>query len=98
MNKLLYIYIIIAVLVFLGCVSTNPKININKLSDKEIKTYNSNPNNTNKIVCKKEMPIGSRIPERVCRMESSIDERSRQDQQSLKEIQNRVYDTTKDGG
>jgi hypothetical protein len=60
---------------------------LNRLSDKEIEAYNSDPNNTDKIVCKNEAYIDSRIPKRACRLQSSIDERTRQDQRNIEEIQ-----------
>ena len=89
MNKLFIIFFIIAVFSFLACTSTHQSNSLNKLSMKEIKAYNNDPNNTDKIVCKNETPTGSKIPKKVCRRESSIDNRSRKDQQTLENVLNR---------
>ena len=100
-KNLLIVFFIIAALSFPGCTSTqtHQSMNVNKLSNEEIKAYNNDPNNTNKIVCKSETPIGSRIPERVCRFESAIENRSRQDQRDLENFQkNQGIGTVRDGG
>ena len=89
MKNLYFIYFILLSLALTGCASNSNGIkNLNKLSDAEIEAYNNNPDNTDKIVCKTESDIGSRIPKRVCRMESVINHRSRQDQRTLENIQN----------
>lgn len=98
MKSLLIAYLLIVGLAFLGCTSTQQVANLSKLSDKEIEAYNSDPNNTDKIVCKNEEYIGTRIPKRVCHMKSSIDERSRQDQRTIEEIQAGATHTTRRGG
>ena len=97
MKSLLIVYLLIVGLTFLGCTSTHQVNSLNKLSNEEIEAYNSNPNNTDKIVCKNEEYIGTRIPKRVCRMQSSIDERSRQDQRTIEEIQAGATHTTRRG-
>ena len=97
MKSLLIVYLLVAGLAFLGCTSTHQVNSLNKLSNEEIEAYNSNPNNTDKIVCKNEEYIGTRIPKRVCRMQSSIDERSRQDQRTIEEIQAGATHTTTRG-
>lgn len=89
MKKLLIVLLIVG-FTFTGCTSNPKVINLSKLSDKEIEAYNSNPNNTNKIVCKTEKPVGSRIPKRVCRMQASMDKRSLEDKQELQRIQSTV--------
>lgn len=82
------VYLLIAGLAFSGCTSTIQGNNrLEGLTDEEIEAYNSDPSNTDKIVCTEEAPIGSRIPKRVCRKESAIDSRSRMDQQALEKIQ-----------
>jgi len=96
-KSLLIVYLLIVGLTFLGCTSTNQVTSLNKLSNEEIEAYNSDPNHTNKIVCKNEESIGTRIPIRVCRMKSSIDERTRQDQRSIEEIQAGATHTTLKG-
>lgn len=93
MKKSIILFILITGFIFSGCATTpqdSSLIDINELSKKEIEAYNSNPNNTNKIVCKKEKPVGSNLPTRVCRMKASIDERSLSDQQELRRIQSQV--------
>ncbi|MFC1841351.1 hypothetical protein ACFL1N_17430 [Thermodesulfobacteriota bacterium] len=89
-KKLLIVFLLIAGFAFPGCNSTHKTINLSKLSDKEIKAYNNNPDNTIKIVCRKERSIGTRIPKRICRMQASMDKRSLEDQEALKRIQSTV--------
>ena len=98
MKSLLIVYLLIVGLAFLGCTSTHQVTGLNKLSNEEIKAYNSDPNNTDKIVCKKETVIGTRVPKRVCRKQSEIDERARQDQRTVERIQSgSTHKTRKDG-
>ena len=97
-KSLVFVALFILALAFLGCTSAHQANNLNKLSNEEIEAYNNDPNHTNKIVCKTDADIGSRIPKRVCHMESSIDERARRDQQSLEIIQNRGIQNTRKGG
>lgn len=61
--------------------------NISRFTAAEVKAYNADPRNTDKIVCKKEKPIGSNIPIRVCHRESSIENRTRRDQRTIVEMQ-----------
>lgn len=81
-------------IVTVGCTTTKStndlnshRRDLNKLSKKEIAAYNANPENTDKIVCKKEKPVGSNIPERVCYSVSRIKDRQARDQQALKTFQ-----------
>jgi hypothetical protein len=78
-----------------GCATTNSTNDVNRfsrdndlsrLSKKEIAAYNANPDNTDKIVCTSEKPVGSNIPVRECHFESKIKERQEKDQQALREI------------
>jgi hypothetical protein len=80
-----------------GCATKNSSVDLNnlsrnydlsKLSRKQVVAYNANPENTDKIVCTTEKPIGSNIPKRVCYWESKIKDRQNKDQQSLREIKN----------
>lgn len=88
MKNLFFIYLVLLILAAAGCASTSSKTtNLDRLSDAEIEAYNNNPNNSDKIVCRKETIIGSRLPERVCYMESSLRDRSQKDQESLRKIQ-----------
>jgi len=98
MKSSLIVYILIAGLAFFGCTSTHQVSGLNKLSDEEIKAYNADPRNTDKIVCEKETRIGTRVPKRVCRKQSEIDERARQDQRTTEEIQGESTHSTRKGG
>ena len=90
MKNLLTVCLVLVAMAFAGCASTADKTkSLDKLSNAEIEAYNNNPDNTDKIVCRTESDIGSRIPKKVCRMESVIDNRSRQDQRALENIQKR---------
>ena len=72
MKKLLILFFIIAGLAFSGCVTTSQTDSLNKtksldkMSAKEIKAYNSDPNNSYKIVCTTETRPGTRLAKRVC--------------------------------
>ena len=97
-KSLLIVYLLIVGLAFVGCTSTHQVTGLNTLSDEEIEAYNSDPNSTDKIVCKYETAIGTRVPKRVCRKQSSIDKRSRQDQRTVDEIKAGATHTTRKGG
>jgi len=87
MKSLFIVFLLMIGLAFFGCASTYPVNGLNSLSDEEIEAYNSNPNNTDKIVCGKEEQIGTRVPKRICRKQSVMDERARQDQEIIRDIQ-----------
>jgi len=74
-------------LVSLGCTTTHQPTSLNDLSKEEIEAYNNDPKHTDKIVCKYETPIGSRISKKVCRLESTIEKRRQRDQQTADKIQ-----------
>jgi len=74
-------------LALLGCTATHQPTSLNDLSKEEIEAYNNDPKHTDKIVCKYETPIGSRISKRVCRLESTIEKRRQRDQQTVERIQ-----------
>ena len=90
MKNLLILSLLIVGLAFLACTSVHQVNSLDKLSNEEVAAYNSNPNNIDKIVCTNEMPIGTRVPKRVCRKASSIDDRTLQDQQTVRKIQSGV--------
>ena len=97
-KSLLIVYLLIVGLAFFGCTSTHQVTGLNTLSDEEIEAYNSDPNNTDKIVCKYETAIGTRVPKQVCRKQSDIDERSRLDQRTVERVQSgSTLKTRKDG-
>ncbi len=79
MKKLLIVFFIIAGLAFSGCVTTNQTDSLNKtksldkMSAKEIREYNSDPNNYYKIVCVTETRPGTRIAKRVCSKQPKTD-------------------------
>ena len=90
MKRLLIGCLLIVGLALLGCATTNQATSLNRISNREIKAYNNDPNNTDKIVCKEETPIGSKIPRRTCRKESLIKRTTRQDRRAIEEIQERT--------
>ena len=89
MRNLLILFLIVTGFAVIGCKSAHKSahqnLNLNKLSKAEIKAYNNDPNNKDKIVCKKEKPVGSNIPEKVCYKKSDIIKRSQADQQTWKD-------------
>ncbi len=98
MKIVILAFIMLVNLIFSSCASNHQVVNLKKLTNEEIEAYNADPKNTDKIVCIKENPIGTRIPKRVCSLQSSIDERTRQDQQSLQKIQAGGVQGTRKGG
>jgi len=90
MKNLLILFLLVVVFAYFGCASTQQVNRLNNLTDEQIAAYNSNPKNTDKIVCTKESQIGTRIPKRVCRKESAIAQRARADQQAVEKMQSGV--------
>lgn len=93
MKSIWVVCFLIVGLAFVGCTSATYPVQglkgLNRLSNEEIDAYNNDPNNTDKIVCRKERQTGHRIPKRVCRKQSVIDEIARQSQDSIRSIQSR---------
>ena len=87
MERMIIGCLLIVGIVTVGCATTNSTYDLNRLSKKEVAAYNANPENTDKIVCTKEKPVGSNRPRKECRKVSKIRDRQSQDQQALKEIQ-----------
>ncbi|MEE8397917.1 MAG: hypothetical protein V3S89_02850 [Desulfobacterales bacterium] len=88
-KRLLIACVLIACIALLGCATADPAAGLNSLSKDEIKAYNNNPNNTDKIICRNENVIGSRISRRTCSKESIAKGRARKDRQAVEEIQER---------
>lgn len=86
MERMIFGCLLIVGIVTVGCTTTNSTNDLNNLSKKEVAAYNANPENTDKIVCTKEKPVGSNIPKRVCHKESKIMDRQLHDQQAMKEL------------
>lgn len=89
MKKLLIIFLLIlAVFTFSGCAGTPEQANeLNELSPEEIAAYNADPKNTDKIVCEKIRSTGTRVPQRVCLRQSTIDARNREAQEEMTRVQ-----------
>ena len=79
----------------LGCAAMQEKTRINNMTDEEVAAYNADPNNTDKIVCRKEKPTGSNIPRRVCRKQSWMDDRTDQDQREIETMEGNVNTITR---
>jgi hypothetical protein len=90
MKNLLILFLLVAGFACFGCASSQQDIRPNNLTDEQIAAYNSDPKNTDKIVCTKESHVGTLIPKRVCRKESEIAQRARADQQTVEKIQSGV--------
>ena len=86
MKSLFIVFILIVGLAFFGCASTPQVKGLNDFTDEEIEAYNNDPNNIDKIVCREEKQIGTRVPKRVCHKQSTIDKRARQDQGIVQDI------------
>ena len=56
------------------------------MSVAQIKAFNADPANDDKIICKKEKATGTNIPERTCRWESMENRRSEEDQRLVNEL------------
>ena len=57
------------------------------MSAAEIRAWNADPGNDEKIICRTEKPTGSNIPIRTCNWESEIRRRSQEDQRAITELQ-----------
>jgi hypothetical protein len=90
MKNLLILFLLVVGFAYFGCASSQQGNRLNNLTDEQIAAYNSNPKNTDKIVCTKESQIGTLIPKRVCRKESEIAQRAQADQQTVEKIQSGV--------
>ena len=86
MDRMIIGCLLILGIVTAGCATTNSTNDLNRLSKKQIAAYNANPENTDKIVCTREKPVGSNIPKTVCRKESKIVDRQFKDQEAMKEF------------
>lgn len=88
MKKIFIISLFIAGFIFSGCAGPQKQVNeLSQLSSKEIAAYNADPKNTDKIVCQKLTSTGTRVPQRICQRQSTIDARARLDQEALKKVQ-----------
>jgi len=86
--------VVISLIALIGCATGKEQTtkhlkgdNINEFTSSEVRAYNADPKNTDRIVCRKEKPMGSIIPKRVCYRESLIEDRSQKDQRAIVEMQ-----------
>lgn len=88
MGRLLIGSILIVGFTLLGCATTTkPTTSLNDLSNDEIKAYNSDPNNTDRIVCEYKATVGTRIKKKTCYRESAMRKRSQSDQEAIQDLQ-----------
>lgn len=98
MKKLMMVFFLVFGFAYLGCASTTDQGNtLNNLTSAQVEAYNSNPENTDKIVCKRVAQVGSRVAKRVCQKESTITQKARSAQQAIDRFKERsIQNTIKD--
>ena len=96
------VLLVLVCLLFLsnGCTTWNKLVERNErrqrydefadMSTAEIRAWNADPANDEKIICRTEKPTGSNIPVRTCNWESEIRRRSKDDQRAVEELQRNV--------
>ena len=73
--------------IFLSACSTNPAGYIRTLpTDAEVAQYNASVEPEERIVCRRETPVGSNVPRRVCRYVRDIEDTSRFHREQLKRV------------
>ena len=73
--------------ILLSACSTNPAGYIRTLpTDAEVAQYNASVEPEERIVCRRETPVGSNVPCRVCRYVRDIEDTSRFHREQLKRV------------
>lgn len=73
--------------ILLSACSTNPAGYIRTLpTDAEVAQYNASVEPEERIVCRRETPVGSNVPRRVCRYVRDIEDTSRFHREQLKRV------------
>ena len=73
--------------ILLSACSTNPAGYIRTLpTDAEVAQYNASVEPEERIVCRRETPVGSNVPRRVCRYVRDIEDTSRFHREQLKRL------------
>ena len=73
--------------ILLSACSTNPAGYIRTLpTDAEVAQYNASVEPEERIVCRRETPVGSNVPRRVCRYIRDIEDTSRFHREQLKRV------------
>ena len=73
--------------ILLSACSTNPAGYIRILpTDAEVAQYNASVEPEERIVCRRETPVGSNVPRRVCRYVRDIEDTSRFHREQLKRV------------
>ena len=73
--------------ILLSACSTNPAGYILTLpTDAEVAQYNASVEPEERIVCRRETPVGSNVPRRVCRYIRDIEDTSRFHREQLKRV------------
>ena len=81
------LYIAFCTGILLSACSTNPAGYIRTLpTDAEVAQYNASVEPEERIVCRRETPVGSNVPRRVCRYVRDIEDTSRFHREQLKRV------------
>ena len=86
MRKFPYLIIILA-MVFLGCASMEKRRKAEAEFKAQIKAYNASVTNPrDKIVCKKIVPTGSRVPRKVCATRREWSQGTAESQEAIRKL------------
>lgn len=55
-------------------------------TDAEVEAYNAQVSAAERIVCRREIPVGTYIPKRVCRLQGDIDDTSNLHRDQLRRV------------
>ena len=76
-------------LVSVGCATNTNKTKAENLTNDQIAAYNARVEESKRIICRNEKPLGSNISERKCYTVAQLKERQDRDKQMLRNDQSR---------
>lgn len=72
-----------------GCATNSNKTKAENLSNDQIAAYNARVEESKRIICRNEKPLGSNISERKCYTVSQLKQREQNDKERLRNDQSR---------
>jgi len=72
-----------------GCVTNSNKTKAESLTNDQIAAYNARVEESKRIICRNEKPLGSNISERKCYTVAQLKERENKDKEMLRNDQSR---------
>lgn len=77
------------VLVAANCATSSNKTKAENLSNEQIAAYNARVEESKRLICRNEKPLGSNISERKCYTVSQLKQREQNDKERLRNDQSR---------